>query len=66
MAPGQAPLVAGALEPDLVRAIVDGAGEKIAIEGRIGQIKAQIEETTSDCDREKLQDVWRSWPAASR
>jgi chaperonin GroEL len=49
-----------------VRAIVDGAGEKIAIEGRIGQIKAQIEETTSDCDREKLQDVWRSWPAASR
>ena len=36
--------------------IVDGMGEKSAIEGRIGQIKAQIEETTSDFDREKLQE----------
>src|SRR5919106_1549274 len=36
--------------------IVDGAGDKKAIEGRIGQIKAQIEETTSDYDREKLQE----------
>jgi chaperonin GroEL len=36
--------------------IVDGAGEKAAIEGRCGQIKAQIEETTSDYDREKLQE----------
>jgi chaperonin GroEL len=36
--------------------IVDGAGEKYAIAGRVTQIKAQIEETTSDYDREKLQE----------
>jgi chaperonin GroEL len=36
--------------------IIDGAGEKRAIEARVGQIKAQIEETTSDYDREKLQE----------
>jgi chaperonin GroEL len=36
--------------------IVDGAGKKADIEGRISQIKAQIEETTSDYDREKLQE----------
>jgi chaperonin GroEL len=36
--------------------IVDGAGEKPEIEARVGQIKAQIEETTSDYDREKLQE----------
>jgi chaperonin GroEL len=36
--------------------IVDGAGAKSDIEGRVGQIKAQIEETTSDYDREKLQE----------
>ncbi|MBL6458273.1 MULTISPECIES: chaperonin GroEL [Belnapia] len=36
--------------------IVDGAGEKSAIQGRVEQIKAQIEETTSDYDREKLQE----------
>ncbi len=36
--------------------IIDGAGAKTDIEGRIGQIKAQIAETTSDYDREKLQE----------
>ena len=36
--------------------IVDGAGEKADIEGRTSQIRAQIEETTSDYDREKLQE----------
>jgi len=36
--------------------IVNGAGKKPAIEARVGQIKAQIEETTSDYDREKLQE----------
>jgi chaperonin GroEL len=36
--------------------IVDGAGSKTDIEGRVAQIKAQIEETTSDYDREKLQE----------
>ena len=36
--------------------IVDGAGDQDAIKGRIGQIKAQIAETTSDFDREKLQE----------
>jgi len=36
--------------------IVNGAGEKDAIHGRVGQIKAQIASTTSDYDREKLQE----------
>jgi chaperonin GroEL len=36
--------------------IVDGAGQKSQIEARVGQIRAQIEETTSDYDREKLQE----------
>jgi len=36
--------------------IIDGAGEGDAIKSRIGQIKAQIEETSSDYDREKLQE----------
>jgi chaperonin GroEL len=36
--------------------IVSGAGKKADIEGRVNQIKAQIEETTSDYDREKLQE----------
>ena len=36
--------------------IVDGAGDKKDIEGRVSQIKAQIEETTSEYDREKLQE----------
>jgi chaperonin GroEL len=36
--------------------IIEGAGAKKDIEGRVGQIKAQIEETTSDYDREKLQE----------
>ena len=36
--------------------IVDGEGDKAAIQARIGQIKKQIEETTSDFDREKLQE----------
>ena len=36
--------------------IVDGAGKKGEIEGRVNQIRAQIEETTSDYDREKLQE----------
>jgi len=36
--------------------IVDGSGKKKDIEARVGQIKAQIEETTSDYDKEKLQE----------
>jgi len=36
--------------------IIDGAGEKAAITARVQQIKAQIEETTSDYDKEKLQE----------
>ena len=36
--------------------VIDGAGKKADIEGRIKQIRAQIEETTSDYDREKLQE----------
>ena len=36
--------------------IIDGAGKKAEIQGRVAQIKQQIEETTSDYDREKLQE----------
>jgi chaperonin GroEL len=36
--------------------IIDGAGKKSEIQGRVAQIRAQIEETTSDYDREKLQE----------
>src|SRR3954466_15312850 len=36
--------------------IVQGSGKKVAIEGRIKQIRTQIDETTSDYDREKLQE----------
>ena len=36
--------------------IVDGCGDKTAIEARVGQIRAQIEETTSEFDKEKLQE----------
>jgi chaperonin GroEL len=36
--------------------IIDGAGKKADIQARVGQIKAQIEETTSDYDKEKLQE----------
>ncbi|SDR61523.1 chaperonin GroEL [Rhizobiales bacterium GAS191] len=36
--------------------IIDGAGKKVQIQARVAQIKAQIEETTSDYDREKLQE----------
>ena len=36
--------------------IVDGMGDKDAINGRVAQIKAQIEETTSEFDKEKLQE----------
>jgi chaperonin GroEL len=36
--------------------VVDGAGDKSAIDGRIGQIRKEIEDTTSDYDREKLQE----------
>ena len=36
--------------------IIDGAGKKAEIQGRVGQIKQQIEETTSDYDKEKLQE----------
>src|SRR5215470_4437739 len=36
--------------------IIDGAGKKSEIQGRVGQIRAQIDETTSDYDREKLQE----------
>src|SRR5690606_2200164 len=36
--------------------IVDGAGDKAAIEGRVKELKRQVEETTSDYDREKLEE----------
>ncbi len=46
--------------------IVDGAGSRSSLEGRVKQIRAQIEETTSDYDSEKLQSASPSssvaWP----
>jgi chaperonin GroEL len=36
--------------------IIDGAGSHVSIEGRVKQLRAQVEETTSDYDREKLQE----------
>jgi chaperonin GroEL len=36
--------------------VIDGAGKKAGIHARVNQIKQQIEETTSDCDKEKLQE----------
>jgi chaperonin GroEL len=42
------------------------AKKKEAIAGRVKQIRKQIEDTTSDYDREKLRSGWRSWSAASR
>ena len=43
--------------------IVNGAGDKEAIQARIGQIKIQMENTTSDYDKEKCKSVWLRWPA---
>jgi len=45
--------------------IIEGAGTKKAIEGRVKQIRTQIDDTTSDYDREKLQSGWPSWLAVS-
>ncbi len=45
---------------------MDGVGEKADIDARVAQIKAQIEETTSDYDREKLQERLAKLAAASR
>ena len=44
--------------------IVDGCGDKAEIQNRIGQIRAAIEETTSDFDREKLQEIRYQWQQA--
>ncbi len=44
--------------------IIDGVGEEAAIQGRVAQIRKQIEEATSDYDREKLQERVANWPAA--
>lgn len=46
--------------------IIDGAGEAVNIEARVKQIRTQIEEATSDYDREKLQERVPSWQAAWR
>jgi len=45
--------------------IIEG-GVRPSDRGPGQQIRTQIEETTSDYDREKLQSGWRSWSAASR
>src|SRR5206468_3100111 len=49
-------VIAEEIEGDALATLIDGAGKKADIEGRIKQIRAQIEETTSDYDREKLQE----------
>ena len=44
--------------------IVDGAGNKEDIEARVKQIRNQLEETTSDFDKENCKSVWLNWLAA--
>ena len=44
--------------------IIEGAGKTADIEGRIKQIRAQIEETTSTTTARSCRSGWRSWPAA--
>jgi chaperonin GroEL len=44
--------------------IVEGGGDPRAIAGRVATIRKQIEDTTSDYDREKLEDVLANLPAA--
>lgn len=46
--------------------IIDGVGEEAAIQGRVAQIRQQIEEATSDYDREKLQERVAKLAAALR
>jgi len=46
--------------------IVEGAGKTKEIEGRIKQIRAQIEETTSTTTARSCRSGWPSWPAAWR
>ena len=43
--------------------IIDGAGEQAAIDARVKQIRQQIEEATSDYDKENCKSVWPSWLA---
>src|SRR3970282_1866534 len=45
--------------------IVEGAGTSAAIEGRVKQLRAQVEDTTSDYDREKLQERLREPPGGA-
>src|SRR5207244_3618595 len=49
-------IIAEDVEGEALATLVEGAGNWSAIEGRIKQIRAQIDETTSDYDREKLQE----------
>ena len=47
--------------------IIEGRGKPEEIQGRVKQIKVQIEETTSDYDKEKLQErlaSWVAWPSS--
>jgi chaperonin GroEL len=44
--------------------IVEGYGKSSEIQGRVNQIRRQIEETTSDYDRKNCRNAWRNWPAA--
>lgn len=46
--------------------IIDGVGEEAAIQGRVTQIRKQIEEATSDYDRENCRSALRNWQAALR
>lgn len=46
--------------------IVDGMGDPAQIKARVAQIRTQIGETTSDFDREKLQERLQNWPAVLR
>ena len=46
--------------------IIGGAGNRKAIDGRVDQIRREIDKTTSDYDRRSCRNGWPSWSAASR
>ena len=43
--------------------IIDGVGDEAQIKGRVAQIRQQIEESTSDYDKENFKSVWLNLPA---
>jgi len=62
--PWPAPPSASSFDKENTTIVDGGGGQERGLRKRIAQIKKQIEDTTSDYDKEKLQNAWRNWPAA--